>query len=155
MKYILLDFDGVLTSDTFSRQCIFEHRRENLFGVDWFAPSCVEALRHIVEETGAKIVISSSWRDLGEYRIRKLWDYNQMPGCLDEASPTTPEYILMKLDAMKRWISEHEEDSFVVLDDDNLDVPHLVKTKPQVGLTLEDAKKAVMILNDNDESPVS
>lgn len=72
MKYILLDFDGVLTSDAFTRQCIFEHRRGNLFGVEWFAPSCIEALRYLVEETGAKIVVSSSWRDLGEYRLRKL-----------------------------------------------------------------------------------
>ena len=52
MKYILLDFDGVLTS----------------FGVDWFAPTCIDALKHIVEETAARIVVSSSWRELGEYR---------------------------------------------------------------------------------------
>lgn len=155
MKYILLDFDGVLTSDAFTRLCIFEHRRENLFDVDWFAPSCIDALRYLVEETGANIVVSSSWRDLGEYRLRKLWDYNRMPGCLDETQPTTPEYILMKVDAMKHWISTHKEDRFVVLDDDNLDVPNLIKTKPQEGLTLHDAKKAVKILNDNDESPVS
>lgn len=148
-KYILLDFDGVLTSDTFTRQCIFEHRRENLFGVDWFAPSCIDALRHIVEETGASIVISSSWRDLGEGRLRKLWEHNQMPGLLDDMTPTTPEYILMKLDAMKQWISEHEGDRFVVLDDDNLDVRNLVKTKPQEGLTREDAELAIEILNED------
>ncbi len=147
MRYILLDFDGVLTSDAFTRQCVFEHRPENLFGVDWFDPSCIDALRYIVEETGAKIVVSSSWRDLGEYRIRKLWEYNQMPGCLDEKTPTTPEYILMKGDAMKHWISNHEDDSFVVLDDDNLDVPHLIKTKPRDGLTMENAEKAIKILN--------
>ena len=146
MKYILLDFDGVLTSDTFSRQCIFEHRRENLFGIDWFDPSCIDALRYLVEETGARIVVSSSWRDLGEYRLRKLWEYNQMPGCLDEASMTTPEYKQKKEDAIKHWISAHEKDSFVVLDDDNLDIPNLIKTRPQDGLTKEDAKKAIEIL---------
>lgn len=147
-KYILLDFDGVLTSDAFTRQYVFEHRRENLFGVDWFAPSCIDALRHIVEETGARIVISSSWRDLGEYRIRKLWDYNRMPGRLDETTPTTPEYILMKSDAMRHWISTHEGDRFAVLDDDDLDVPNLVRTKPQEGLTREDAEMAIKILNE-------
>lgn len=147
MKYILLDFDGVLTSDAFTRQCVLEHRRENLFGVDWFAPSCVEALRHIVDNTGAKIVVSSSWRDLGEYRLYKLWEHNQMPGVLDELSPTTPEYILMKEEAMKHWISTHEKDSFIVLDDDNLDIPNLVKTNPQVGLSREDAEKAILLLN--------
>lgn len=147
MKYILLDFDGVLTSDAFTRQCIFEHRRENLFGVDWFSPSCVDALRYLIQETGAKIVVSSSWRDLGEYRLRKLWEHNQMPGVLDETAPTTPEYILMKEDAMKHWISSHEKDSFVVLDDDNLDVPNLIRTRPQDGLTRNDAEKAIKLLN--------
>lgn len=145
-KYILLDFDGVLTSDSFTRQCVFDHRRENLFGVEWFDPSCLDALRHIVEETGASIVISSSWRDLGECRLQKLWEYNQMPGRLDETTPTTPAYILMKLDAIKYWISEHEGDRFVILDDDNLDVPNLVKTKPQEGLTRNDAEMAIRIL---------
>ena len=148
MKYVLLDFDGVLTSDAFSRQCIFEHRRENLFGVDWFDPSCIDALRYMVMKTGAKIVISSSWRDLGEYRLRKLWEYNQMPGALDEKTPTTPEYILMKEDALKHWIVSHEKERFVVLDDDNLDVPNLVKTNPQVGLTRENSEKAICILNE-------
>lgn len=149
MKYILLDFDGVITSDVFTRQCVFEHRQENLFGVDWFAPTCIDALKHIVEETAASIVVSSSWRELGEYRLRKLWDYNRMPGCLDETTPTTPEYILMKLDAIKHWITEHEGDRFVVLDDDNLDVPNLVKTKPQEGLTRNDAELAIKILKEH------
>lgn len=148
MKYILLDFDGVLTSDAFTRQCVFEHLQENLFGVDWFAPTCIDALKHIVEETAARIVVSSSWRDLGEYRLRKLWEYNRMPGCLDVTTPTTPEYILMKLDAIKHWIAEHEGDRFVVLDDDNLDVPNLVKTKPQEGLTRNDAELAIKILKE-------
>ena len=148
MKYILLDFDGVLTSDVFTRQCVFEHRLENLFGVDWFAPTCIDALKHIVEETAARIVVSSSWRELGEYRLRKLWDYNQMPGALDEKTPTTPEYILMKEDALKHWIAEHKGDRFVVLDDDSLDVPNLVKTKPQIGLTPDNSEKAICILNE-------
>lgn len=55
----------------------------------------------------------------------------------------------MKLDAMKQWISEHEGDRFVVLDDDNLDVRNLVKTKPQEGLTREDAELAIEILNED------
>lgn len=147
MKYVLLDFDGVLTSDAFTRQCVFEHRQENLFGVDWFAPTCVDALRQIVEETAAGIVISSSWRELGDNRLRKLWEHNRMPGSLDDTTPTTPEYILMKEEAIKHWISAHEGDRFVVLDDDNLDVPNLIKTKPQEGLTREDARMAIKILN--------
>lgn len=146
-KYILLDFDGVLTSDAFTRQCIFEHRQENLFGVDWFAPTCIDVLKRIVEETAARIVVSSSWRDLGEYRLRKLWEHNRMPGRLDETTPTTPEYILTKRDAIKQWILEHWGDRFVILDDDNLNVPNQVLTNPQTGLVMSDAEKAIQLLN--------
>ena len=146
-KYILLDIDGVLTSDAFTRQCIFEYRRENLFGVDWFDPACIEALRCIIEQTDATIVISSSWRDLGEYKLKELWEYNQMPGQLDETSPTTPEYILTKEDAIGQWLSIHKEDKFVILDDSELGFPNLVKTNPTVGLTKKDARKAIKILN--------
>lgn len=67
---------------------------------------------------------------------------------LDDTTPTTPEYILMKLDAIKHWIAEHEGDRFVVLDDDNMDVPNLVKTKPQEGLTRNDAELAIKILKE-------
>lgn len=38
MNYVLLDFDGVLTSDSFTRLCVLEHRPKNLFGLDWFDP---------------------------------------------------------------------------------------------------------------------
>ena len=63
-KYVLLDFDGVVTSKSYSWQCYMDHCRENIFGMDWFDPACIDALRRIVNETGAKIVVSSSWRDL-------------------------------------------------------------------------------------------
>ena len=56
----------------------------------------------------------------------------------------------MKMDAIKHWIAEHEGDRFVVLDDDSLDVPNLVKTNPQIGLAPENSEKAIEILNSNE-----
>ena len=58
MKYILLDFDGVLTSAAYSRQCLDEHRPENMFGLDWFDLGCQQALKAIVDATDAGIVLS-------------------------------------------------------------------------------------------------
>ena len=140
---VLLDFDGVLTSEPFTRQCIFEHRRENWYGLDWFDPKCVEHLRKIVDATGAKIVVSSSWRDLGMDKLSKVWAESNMPG---ELIGTTPIWVLTKADAIKQWLKDNPCGHFAILDDDNLDVPNLVKTNPSMGLTEEDAEKIIKIL---------
>lgn len=55
MKVLFLDIDGVLNSVGF--------RPENPKGVrDWLNEENVRRLRLLVESTGARIVVSSSWR---------------------------------------------------------------------------------------------
>lgn len=141
---VLLDFDGVLTSEPFTRQCIFEHRRENWYGLDWFDPKCVEHLRKIVDATGTKIVVSSSWRDLGMDKLRKVWAENNMPG---ELIDTTPIWVLTKAEAIKQWLKDHPCRRFAVLDDSPLDIPDLIKTDPRSGLSKKDADNCNCLLN--------
>ena len=145
MKYILLDFDGVLTSESWTRQCIFECRRENMFGLDWFDPGCLQALQTIVDATGAGIVVSSSWRELGDENLQRLWTSTPMPG---RFLGTTPIWILTKREAIAEWIHKHQEDRYVILDDDSLGFANQVKTDIRIGLTNEKAQKAISILND-------
>ena len=145
MKYILLDFDGVLTSESWTRQCIFECRRENMFGLDWFDPGCLQALQTIVDATGAGIVVSSSWRELGDENLQRLWTSTPMPG---RFQGTTPIWILTKREAIEEWIHKHQEDKYVILDDDSLGFANQVKTDIRIGLTNEKAQKAISILND-------
>jgi len=145
MKYILLDFDGVLTSESWTRQCIFECRRENMFGLDWFDPVCLQALQTIVDATGAGIVVSSSWRELGDDNLQMLWAFTPMPG---RFLGTTPIWILTKREAIEKWIQKHQEDKYVILDDDSLGFANQVKTDIRIGLTNEKALKAISILND-------
>lgn len=145
MKYILLDFDGVLTSESWTRQCIFECRRENMFGLDWFDPVCLQALQTIVDATGAGIVVSSSWRELGDENLQRLWTSTPMPG---RFLGTTPIWILTKREAIEEWIHKHQEDKYVILDDDSLGFANQVKTDIRIGLTNEKAQKAISILND-------
>ena len=147
MKYILLDFDGVLTSESWTRQCIFECRRENMFGLDWFDPGCLRALQTIVDATGAGIVVSSSWRELGDDNLQMLWAFTPMPG---RFLGTTPIWILTKREAIEEWIHKHQEDRYVILDDQDLHFPRQIQTNPEVGLTMEDARKAIEILNHNE-----
>ena len=144
-KYILLDFDGVVTSKQFTWKCYMDQSRPNIFGLDWFDPSCVSALRRIVEKTKAKIVVSSSWRDLREEQLRKLWEYIPMPG---ELAGTTLVWILTKKGAIEHWIKQHPDDRYVILDDVDLELPNQIRIDPYTGLADEDAEKAIFMLND-------
>lgn len=144
IKFILLDIDGVLTSDAFSRRCKAEKIQPNTFGLDWFDPQCVSMLRRIIEKTGARIVLSSSWRDLGIDRLSKVWSENNLPG---ELAGTTPEWILVKKDAILEWIDRHPDDKYVIIDDADLRLKNQVRTNPITGLTAADAELAIQILN--------
>ncbi len=143
-KYVLLDFDGVVTSKSYSWQCYMDRCRENIFGMDWFDPACIDALRKIVNETGAKIVVSSSWRDLRLEQLEKIWEFIPMPGQL---AGTTPIWILTKKGAIEHWLKHHPNDRYVILDDADLGLENQIITDPNTGLTEKDAEMAISILN--------
>lgn len=145
-KFILLDFDGVVTSKTYTMKCYREHARENIYGMDWFDPECVEALKKIVDETGAKIVVSSSWRDLRIEQLQRIWAFIPMPGELVE---TTPVWILTKKGAIEHWIKQHPDDRHVILDDADLGIDNQIRTDPHTGLVRDDAERAIKILNES------
>lgn len=143
-KYILLDIDGVITSDAYTRQCKAEKIPPNVFGLDWFDRCCVDMLRRIIVQTGARIVLSSSWRDLGIDRLSQVWSDNNLPG---ELAGTTPEWILVKKDAILEWIDRHADDVYVIIDDAELHLQNQVRTNPVTGMTAADAEQAIQILN--------
>ena len=151
MRYILLDFDGVVTSKTYSRQCHENHCRKNIYDLDWFDPACVDALRMIVERTGAKIVVSSSWRDLQMEQLQKIWAFIPMPG---ELAGTTPIWILTKKEAIEHWIKQHPDDRYVILDDAGLGLDNQIRTNPDTGLVQKDAEKAITILNSSNDGDI-
>ena len=144
MNFILLDVDDVLSTNAYSQRCRHEHREPNLFGLDWFAPTCVDTLRRIIEATGAKVVIFSSLRDVGLDGFRKVWESNHMPG---ELYGTISEMGLMTVDAIQEWIRIHPDDRFVILDVEDLGLPRQVISEPAYGLTLSDASKAINLMN--------
>jgi len=143
-KVILLDFDGVVTSKAYTWKCYQDGARANIYGLDWFDPDCIAALRYIVENTGAKIVVSSSWRDLRMEQLKRLWEFVPMPG---ELIGTTPIWILTKKGAIEHWIKQHSHDRYVILDDADLGFENQIRTDPYTGLVVEDAEKAIGLLN--------
>lgn len=143
-KVLFLDFDGVLTSDANTLRCRLEHKPKNPYGLDWFDPECLSALQRIVDRTGALIVVSSAWRELGCEFLLRLWDELDMPG---ELYGTTPVWVLTKREAIEQWLKDNEWDRYVILDDADLGREHSYRTDKATGLTSADADRIIEMLN--------
>jgi hypothetical protein len=154
MKVIFLDVDGVLNS-----QDLFEKCKEELVPID---EENVRCLKDIVDATGAKIVLSSSWRygwmkddEQVQEECRILVDMLAKYG-LEIMDKT--EYLSSgrREDEIKDWMecSKEKIENFVILDDGPYDwnrhgyEKHWVRTDFCTGgLRAEHVKEAVHILN--------
>ena len=118
MKIIFLDFDGVM--DTARYELIL--RISGRLSVDAygtiFDPECVWNLRQIIDKTGAKIVVSSSWKDLLSFEeLLDMWEKRGLPG---EVIGTTPYNLECRNrgDEIDLWLKGcQEECQYVILDD--------------------------------------
>lgn len=116
MKVIFLDIDGVLN--------VIPKSHDDFGGT--FHEDFVENLRQIIDETGAKIVISSSWRFSGLEWMQKMWRFRNLPG---EVIDVTTFFADKKLNLnywdvvrgheIKIWLDTHTDiENYVILDDD-------------------------------------
>ena len=62
MKIIFLDFDGVMDTAYYDHVLAKEGKPGNDKYGTIFDLYCVQNLKRIIDETGAKIVVSSSWK---------------------------------------------------------------------------------------------
>ena len=73
-KVIFLDIDGVLNTERKAKEV---YDNNNLDSHDEFGrlfdENALYWLNKIIDETGAEIVISSSWRNDGLGTLRKMW----------------------------------------------------------------------------------
>lgn len=77
MKIIFLDIDGVLAV------C---HKERDEYG-SLFHSDFVDNLQRIISETGAKIVISSTWRSSGLQVMKEMWKHRNLPGEVIDITP--------------------------------------------------------------------
>ena len=131
-----------------------------------FDPRSVANLKKILDETGAKIVISSSWKSFGLSELEDMWQDRGLPGKLIGITPNSvSDEMLLNADLdhmelfhirgmeIKEWLDKHGKkvSHYVIIDDvDNFlssQKFHFVQTDPEVGITEEDAYNAVIILN--------
>jgi len=153
MKIIFLDIDGVLNSLPFLKKKAEEYKDGvwDSNNLDMIDPLAVNLLNQLVQDTGANIVVSSSWR-IG-YTVVYLQNILMASGL------EHPERIIGTTSSQTHkdrgfeislWLQQVSVDSFVVLDDDSdmtgvMD--NLVQTSLDKGLTQQDIDKARKILN--------
>lgn len=163
MKIAFLDVDGVLN--------VIPESFDEFGGT--FHQHFVDNLKTVIDETGADIVLSSSWRIKGLQAIRDMWRKRNLPGNIlditpdlsyhEEQSDGTFRWKRVKRgEEIKAWLDRHKEVSSYVIIDDDTDMlqsqkTRFVKTSDNInhtdfvdagfGLTKECAKKAIQILN--------
>ena len=162
-KVIFLDIDGVLNTSRWHNQ-VESSKLQDEYGY-LFDPVAVANLAKIIEETGADIVISSSWKFMGLSKIRKMWKDRNLPGKVVGITPNSvsDEFLLNadleKMDLMpirgqevKEWLMYYGKNIQYVILDDMIDVlheqkEHFVWINPEIGISEKDVMQAVMILN--------
>ncbi len=140
MKIIFLDFDGVLTDRHWLQK---EDSRGDL------SPKLVDRLNSIVRQTGACVVVTSTWRIL--HNLDQIKTVLDRAGFIGEVVGLTPGGGGRRGPQIREWIYEHAfQGPFVILDDDSdMDelADKLVKTDFEVGLQNEHVRKAVEVLS--------
>lgn len=190
MKVIFLDIDGVLNGWDFPEYVKYsiwsivsskktkDFIRTKLSRYVDIDKKRVKRLGKICKKTGAKVVLSSSWRNglihhtgaryYDSDRNRLFW--NLIDKYHIEIIGKTPrlETSYKREDEIKAWLSEHENEieNYIILDDEDADLQsfvcnHLVKTSHKdyegyiacserkwSGLAREHIKQAIKILNE-------
>lgn len=163
MKVIFLDIDGVLN--------VYEQGRDQYGQI--FHKHFEDNLKWIIEETGAKLVISSTWRFSGIENLRNMWKERNLAGEIIDITIDCYQLIgegkFEHYDEVERgheiqeWLDEHQKEvtNYVIIDDDNdmlnSQRSNFVRTANNInhsdcvdigyGLTKICAKKAIRILN--------
>lgn len=144
MKLIFLDIDGVMNHRTH-----FVRSRQH-WGQE-FSPLAVRNLREIIKTTGAKIVLSSTWRkEMSLTEIKKMFSYYDMGRYVIGKTPYLEDHIRGL--EIQKWMDDEPQikvESFVIIDDDDDMgdlIPHLVHTSNTHGLSDDKRVEAIRIL---------
>ncbi len=151
MNVVFLDIDGVLVSEW----CFWRMQLNHVTDRVLFDHRALKALKGLVERTGAKVVITSSWRPRKNERptrpfmdLQTMLAHNLTP-VYDVTPVLESDRIADRSDEIAAWLTEHPDvESFAVLDDNDRfhHVPAIrerwVEVNARTGLTAEDCEKA-------------
>lgn len=172
-KIIFLDIDGVLNYmpdrqllETLKNNLGYEKFQHEIYG---FSERLVKYLKMIIDATNCKIVFSTSWRYFKDHHIegsdwRKTLaellnvDQSIFIGNTPDISSGWNNGSFSRRRGLEitNWINSNTEPGkykFCIIDDEICDIIHdipqkyIVHTDTKIGLTLDDVKKAIQILN--------
>lgn len=150
---LFLDFDGVMDTAYYDLY-LTKHGMEekDRFGVV-FDPDCVRNLAKIIGNTGADIVVSSTWKyfmSLDDFH--EMWNYRKLPGKVIGMTPNVAGERGVQINA---WLNEHSVDNHAIIDDLDADnftssqIPHLFIANPYTGLDEDTADRIIDFLGSN------
>lgn len=167
MKVVFLDIDGVLNSNdwyTYRYNTCTSKEIDDEYPLKEIDPRGLMYLRTLIQETKAKIVISSSWRH--NMDVKKFTELFKKLGFEEEIIDITPDFgydpfmfAYPRGCEILAWIRNFEKkdhvESYVILDDD-IDMLYCQKDNfipidTTHGLTLKNVLKAIKILNKDNE----
>lgn len=163
-KIIFLDIDGVMNVCT---------RERDVYG-SLFHKQFNDNLRRVIDSTGAKIVISSSWRHSGLKAMQDMWKNRGLAGEVVDVTPNrSSKYYdepnfknlpfherLERGFEIQDWMDKNPVEKFAIADDDTdmlesqmyafvctADNWHHTDHVEGYGLTIECANQLINILN--------
>lgn len=143
MKYLFLDVDGVMNSAA------------DRFSIKLINDKPFELLKKIIDETGAKIILSSSWRAGYKHGACDLLKQRLAEYGLS-IEDITPINNNRRGEQIREWLMTHgydeNVDAFAILDDEDFDFlaiypEQLVKTDVMTGLSSYDVWQCIDKLN--------
>lgn len=163
-KVIFLDIDGVLNTKYWYTQ-MDRNTPKDKYGYT-FDPNAVANLKKILDETGADIVISSSWKCMGLPQLEEMWEDRGLPGKIIGITPNSvSDELLLNADIdnmelfhirgteIREWLRKNSRrvNHYAILDDMDNMLPdqrdHFVWIDPDIGITDGNAVQTIMILN--------
>lgn len=176
MKVLFLDIDGVLNSQNwfgYMQYCIKNNMYNRVmnfvdnpdeyieYKMTMLDDRAIANLNRIVDETGCKVVLSSSWRCLwNPTENNKMLEALKLKGFKYDFYGMTPRIPQKDFGQergieiqtwMDKELENNEIESFVILDDDNDMLPeqmnNFILVNNQYGLSDIDVFKAIEILN--------
>lgn len=140
-KVVFLDFDGVLNCDVSICQLGTRYK---------FWPASIKALNQLLVDSGARVVISSTWREhwtLSE-NAASLQQAGLLPGRVVGKTSVSGRERGIEIDSWLRSVP-YSVQSFVILDDKDDLAMHrqrLVRVDSTTGLSMKETQQALEIL---------